>query len=560
MATGFGDWANSVKIHNLVKKIAQNEVQRLRPASRLAEVMSIDEENKTLGVSFTGETNVVTVPYTSVAPARVGQWVRIGGTTHDRYVEDVIGTTAVESRVNDLDAHVDALMSATAGTDWKENDDGEAPAQGVASWFDNLFGWKESVVSGATGSSAPTTSVDQAAYDATKALYDQNQATALAAANAAAAVQQISQDLNGRSGGLNKLLRFPVSAAVSTTDWSYDPGVFVGSSKGELSLAGSNANGYYSIRSNYTFTTDDQAIAVQLGENANTRGTVLVLRAPTAGGAGVAALVKGNYLAIGIITGFTEGVNNNSFFTTAASVSRTQSSGDGAEFRAVGDSFVLLINGNPVLSYSSPLGTKGASNRSSFIIKQKAQPFLVEYSFNLVSVGLYDYGSAGASVTTRTASRVSRVATTAITVSVNPFTATNFPANFFAVADFTQNMTVDDLGTARIKATSADWYEIMCSYSARADVGQNASGAQGYRYSNISPKWCLIVNGNQVTSGIPAGASIKWPLAANDIVQPAIWSDETGFSYDGSIWIAKSFVLDRINGGPGAFFQVVADV
>lgn len=430
--------------------------------------------------------------------------------------------------------------------------------QGVKDWFGQLLGWQTSVISGATGSSAPT-NADQAAYEATKALFDQNQATALAAANAAAAAQQINQNLNGKAGGLNKLLRFPVSAPISTTDWSYNTGVFVGSPKAELALAGSNANGYYGIRSNYQFSTDDQAIAVQLGENATTQGTVLVLRADNAGANGVAALIKRNYLAIGIVSGFADGATGIGFFTTASSVSRTQSSGDSVEFRVVGDAFVILVNGVAVLSYSSALGSKGSSYRSSFIIKQKDQPFLVEYSFNLSSVGLYDYGSAGASVTARTAARVSRTATGAVTTTINPVTATAFPANYFAVADFTQNMTVDDLGTGRVKALTADWYDIACSFSARA-TPDNTNSTNTVFYS---PKWCLLVNGVQVTQGIPAGASIKWPLAANDIVQPAIWTDDyiaSKWGSDSSYWYSRNLVLDRIGGGPGAFFQIVADV
>lgn len=431
--------------------------------------------------------------------------------------------------------------------------------QGVKDWFANLVGWKSSVVSGATGTSAPLDNADAAAYDATKALFDQNQATALAAANAAAAVQQLNQNLNGKAGGVNKLLRFPVSAAISTTDWSYTAGVFVGSAKGELALAGSVANGYYSARSNYMFATDDQAAAAQLGQNATTQGTVLVLRADTAGTQGVAALIKSNYLAIGTISGFADGATNNAWFTTAASVSRTQSSGDSVEFRLVGDTFVILVNGAPVLSYGSALGSKGSSYRALLVIKQKAQPLFTEYSFDLTSLGVYDYGSAGASVTARTAARVSRTATGAVTTTINPVTATAFPANYFAVADFTQNMTVDDLGTGRVKALTADWYDIACSFSARA-TPDNTNSTNTVFYS---PKWCLLVNGVQVTQGIPAGASIKWPLAANDIVQPAIWTDDyiaSKWGSDSSYWYSRNLVLDRIGGGPGAFFQVVADV
>lgn len=125
MATGFGNWANTVQVHSVLKKIAQNEVERLRPASRLAEVTSINSDAKTLLVKFVGEANEVLVPFTSVSPSNIGQWVRVGGTTHDRYVEDVIGTTDTESRLKDVENYVNQVMTSILGNEWSEDDDGE---------------------------------------------------------------------------------------------------------------------------------------------------------------------------------------------------------------------------------------------------------------------------------------------------------------------------------------------------------------------------------------------------------------------------------------------------
>lgn len=147
MATGFGTWANTVEAHAVLKQIAQNEVNRLRPASRLAEVTSIDSSDKSLLVKFVGESNEVKVPYTSVAPANTGQWVRIGGTTHDRYVEDVIGTTDVESRLTETESHVNSLMSSILGDEWSGDDDGEDNTflGRIGEFFDGLGGDSEDV-------------------------------------------------------------------------------------------------------------------------------------------------------------------------------------------------------------------------------------------------------------------------------------------------------------------------------------------------------------------------------------------------------------------------------
>ncbi|QRI45615.1 minor tail protein [Gordonia phage RoyalG] len=125
MATGFGNWGNSVKAHSVLREIAKKEVERLRPSSRLAEVTSIIPAEKKVLVRFVGESNVVPVPYTSTAPANVGQWVRIGGTTHDRYVEDVIGTTLTEARLETAEGRIGSLMESVIGEGWEDEDDGE---------------------------------------------------------------------------------------------------------------------------------------------------------------------------------------------------------------------------------------------------------------------------------------------------------------------------------------------------------------------------------------------------------------------------------------------------
>jgi len=51
----------------------------------------------------------VKVVMTHVVPTAVGQRVRIGGTTNDRYIEAVIGNTATDSTTEDLLARVAAL-------------------------------------------------------------------------------------------------------------------------------------------------------------------------------------------------------------------------------------------------------------------------------------------------------------------------------------------------------------------------------------------------------------------------------------------------------------------
>ncbi|QGH76172.1 minor tail protein [Gordonia phage Jellybones] len=139
MATGFGDWGNSVKVHSVLREIARKEVERLRPAPRLAEVVSIDHDEKKVMVKFVGETNVVPVPYTSTAPANNGQWVRVNGTTHDRYIEDVIGQSDTDRRLEFAEGQIDELLKQVVGPDWKEEDDGQLGVT-IGDFFESIGG------------------------------------------------------------------------------------------------------------------------------------------------------------------------------------------------------------------------------------------------------------------------------------------------------------------------------------------------------------------------------------------------------------------------------------
>ncbi|WAA19561.1 minor tail protein [Gordonia phage GalacticEye] len=139
MATGFGEWGNSVKVHQVLQQIARNEVERLRPASRLAEVTSIDQEAKKVMVKFVGETNEVPVPFNSTAPANIGQWVRVGGTTHDRYVEDVIGESATDRRLGFAEEQIGALLAEVVGPDYSQKD-AEELGTTIGEYFESVGG------------------------------------------------------------------------------------------------------------------------------------------------------------------------------------------------------------------------------------------------------------------------------------------------------------------------------------------------------------------------------------------------------------------------------------
>lgn len=98
------DHSAAKKFRDVVAAICRAEVEKLLPQDRYAKVESIDTENRRVVVHYNGEPegNLVTLPYNSVQPAYVGQWVRVGGPAGDRHVIDTLGGTAIEERTEEV--------------------------------------------------------------------------------------------------------------------------------------------------------------------------------------------------------------------------------------------------------------------------------------------------------------------------------------------------------------------------------------------------------------------------------------------------------------------------
>jgi hypothetical protein len=109
LAEGLGSWANANRIKKIVDKAAVDAIEKYRPPLRSARIDSIDLVNKFAMVTFVGEVDSVKVPFNNVIPSYVGQWVRVGGTTNDRRIEEVQGDTAQDVSLTALTERVAAL-------------------------------------------------------------------------------------------------------------------------------------------------------------------------------------------------------------------------------------------------------------------------------------------------------------------------------------------------------------------------------------------------------------------------------------------------------------------
>lgn len=98
------DHADAKKFRDLVASIARAEIEKMFPQDRYAQVKEILEDERRVIVQYNGEPsdNLVSVPYNSVKPAYVDQWVRIGGGAGDRHVIDTLGESSAEVRTEEV--------------------------------------------------------------------------------------------------------------------------------------------------------------------------------------------------------------------------------------------------------------------------------------------------------------------------------------------------------------------------------------------------------------------------------------------------------------------------
>ena len=111
--TGMTDFAFSTKMRDTIIKMAEEAVQRSRPADRYGVVDSIDLVNKKCGVTLNGETAPVIVNLGALSPSAVGQTVRVSGTAGDKYVADVFGAVAFDQATGRFTSTTELDLTST---------------------------------------------------------------------------------------------------------------------------------------------------------------------------------------------------------------------------------------------------------------------------------------------------------------------------------------------------------------------------------------------------------------------------------------------------------------
>lgn len=95
--SGMSDFAFSAKMRDIVTRMVEETVDRIRPSDRYGTVDSINTTTGKCGVILNGETAPVLINMGALQPASTGLVVRVSGKTGDRYISDVFGPVSFSS-------------------------------------------------------------------------------------------------------------------------------------------------------------------------------------------------------------------------------------------------------------------------------------------------------------------------------------------------------------------------------------------------------------------------------------------------------------------------------
>lgn len=361
----------------------------------------------------------------------------------------------------------------------------------------------------------------------------QQAAAAAAAANAQLAKSQGQQ--NAGTTGLNYTTIF------GGADFASLPAEFTGNNlciRGSNGYAGINSSlgdGIYYVTCSKTFTTDDQSVALVLGDQGGSTAapTYVLWHSDSSYTAGAYLKVDNGSAQIGSYTR-----SGSSFsFTAFGTWSGTLGQGSLVEAHNTGTSWTISVGGTNVLSVADSSVTFGASRRyGGGLVMVRATVNLGWFqgtrqydSFRLASVTLSDYvvpAYAGSGA------RIARTSTTVVTcasltTSGSPSSAHGLIATgyFNVTRESTPDITVD-LTNGKFTVSEAGWYRVTLRYlwvdTSNGINDRVALFKNGAIYAYGSPTFAFD-NDGQATSKWAIGGCTSWDvyLAAGDNVQAA---------------------------------------
>ncbi|SIM82268.1 hypothetical protein [Mycobacteroides abscessus] len=314
-------------------------------------------------------------------------------------------------------------------------------------------------------------------------------------------------------------------AALNSTDWTTGPNpgdITIRGDSGYAGVKNGNPDGYFFASPNYTYATDGQSASFVLGDTQNGNYySGVYIRCDSGRTQGAYCLAKEGEIRIGKFTRSGTSWSFSAPLTLQTGLSAVKQ-GARIEIRCSGTNYFVRVNGRQILS-ATDAGNSiniGAAYRYSMFSVQRASPFFTYDSYRIAAFAMSDYTSAGAGFSMSNSWSIRRDSTADVTYG--PYSSGAFPSGFFTFNDYTTDVTLDDLGTARIEITTTGLYRINTTYRSVTAKGTSV------------PYWVVYKNGNRITGAIPSGCPFEILLVAGDVVQPGFIAVDYDIRSNGS--------------------------
>lgn len=400
----------------------------------------------------------------------------------------------------------------------------------VSDLVDNLGDMLSGVKTGADGTATGTTGtigeqINQA-KDSLLSLLGLSR-DALKSAIAAQTTLQEQETEQNTGGGNSYSFTFSGAdgAALNGADWTTGPNpgdITIRGDSGYAGVKNGNSDGYFFASPNYTYATDGQSASFVLGDTQNGNYySGVYIRCDAGRTQGAYCLAKEGEIRIGKFTRSGSSWSFSSPLTLQTGLSAVKQ-GARIEIRCSGTNYFVRVNGRQILSATDAGNTIsiGAAYRYSMFSVQRASPFFTYDSYRIAAFAMSDYTSAGAGFSMSNSWSIRRDSTADVTYG--PYSAGAFPSGFFTFNDYTTDVTLDDLGLARIEIATTGLYRINTTYRSVTAKGTSV------------PYWALYKNGSRITGAIPSGCPFEIPLVAGDIVQPGFVAVDYDIRSNGS--------------------------
>lgn len=407
---------------------------------------------------------------------------------------------------------------------------GEFGMDKITDLVGNLGNMLSGVKTGADGTATGTTGtildqIDQAKTSLLSLLSLSQDALKSAIAAQTTLQEQETEQNTGGGNSYSFVLSGADGAALNSTDWTTGPtpgDVTIRGDSGYAGVRNGNGDGYFFASPNYTYATDGQSASFVLGDTQNGNYySGVYIRCDSGRTQGAYCLAKEGEIRIGKFTRSGTSWSFNTPLTLQTGLSAVKQ-GARIEIRCTGTNYFVRVNGRQILSATDAGNTIsiGAPYRYSMFSVQRASPFFTYDSYRVAAFAMSDYTSAGAGFSMSNSWSIRRDSTADVTYG--PYSSGAFPSGFFTFNDYTTDVTLDDLGTARIEIATTGLYRISTTYRSVTAKGTSV------------PYWVVYKNGTRITGAIPSGCPFEIPLVAGDIVQPGFIAVDYDVRSDGS--------------------------